>query len=115
MSLCDFEDRVSVYIGYGNTISIVPIANTKTGEIIDMTAATHVNVCIGTAVASSTDVPSYIWWDEVDDEWQIHFKPGMFSGLPTGEQNATIVVFSNTYPNGLVITSDFPLTIQGVC
>ena len=115
MSLCDLEERVSVYVGYGNTISIVPIANTRTGEIIDMTAATHVNVCVGSLVASSTDSPSYIWWDEVDDEWQIHFKPGMFDGIPTGEQNATIVVFSNTYPNGLVITNEFPLTVYGVC
>jgi len=115
MSLCDLETRTTVYVGYGNTISVAPISNVRTGEVIDMTAATHVIVCIGGVTASSTDDPSYIWWDQVDDEWQIHFKPGMFTGLSTGEQEAAIIVFSGTYPHGLVLTNSFPLLIEGMC
>jgi hypothetical protein len=116
MSLCDFSERVVVYKGYGNTISVIPIANIKTNEKIDMTAATEAIVCIGSTTASSTDDPSYIWWDQDDDEeWVIHFKPGMFTGVPVGEQDASIIVFGGEYTHGLVLTSSYPLDIKEIC
>jgi len=116
MTLCDFDERSVVYNGYGNIISVVPIANTYTNELIDMTAATHVIVCVGGVTASSLDSPSYIWWDQNDDdEWVIHFKPGMFGSIPTGEQEAAIIVFSSLYPHGLVLTHSFPLLVEGIC
>ena len=115
MSLCDFDGRVVVYAGYGNVVSVVPIANVRTGDKIDMTAADRVTVCIGGVVGDSDDVPSYVWWEEIDGEWVIHFKPGMFTAVPTGEQTAAIVIYSNTYPNGVVLTHTFPLVIESIC
>lgn len=118
MSLCDFEDRLRVFVGFGNTVTIIPYSDMRAGTKTDMLAATEVRVCVGGVTASSTDNPSYIWWDvDPDDEelWYIHFKPGMFPGVGTGEQDAAIIIFSNTYPNGLVLTNSFPLLIEQAC
>lgn len=116
MSLCDFSERVTVYKGYGNTISVIPLANVRTGEKISMVAVTSAVVCIGGITASSGDVPSYIWWDQdSNDDWVIHFKPGMFTNAPVGEQDVSIIVFSALYPNGLVLTSSYPLDIKDIC
>lgn len=116
MSLCDFDERATVYAGYGNTVSIIPIANTATGEKIDMSAVSHVIVCVGGVTASSLDDPAYISWDQnADADWVIHFQPGMFTAVPTGEQEAAIIVFSGAYPHGLVLTNSFPLTIETIC
>jgi hypothetical protein len=116
MSLCDFEDRLTVYAGYSNTASVIPLANAKTGERLDLTDATEVRVCIGGVEASSEDDPAYVWWDQnEDDEWVIHFQPGMFTAVPTGEQSASIIVFSGEYVAGLVLTNAFPLTIEAMC
>jgi hypothetical protein len=118
MSLCDFEDRLRVYVGYGNTVTVVPYSDMRLRLLTDMTAASEVRVCIGAVTASSNDTPSYVWWEQDannDDLWRIHFKPGLFTDVPTGEQDAAIIVFSNTYPNGLVLTNSFPLLIESVC
>ena len=120
MSLCDFDNRLTVYEGYGNVASVVPYSDIRVSAKLDMTAATSVEVCVGAVTASSNDNPSYIWWEQADAEdpesdWIIHFKPGMFSSVPVGEQYAAIIVYSNTYPNGLVLTNKYPLLIEAIC
>lgn len=124
MALCDFDTRVTIYKGYGNPISVIPYRDMRTDLPINMLAATKVEVCIGSVVAASDDVPSFIWWDEDDSEvadddptklWVIHFKPGLIPLIPTGEQDASITVFSPDYPNGLVLTHTYPLNILEIC
>jgi hypothetical protein len=116
MSLCDFNDRLTIYIGHGNVVSVVPIANAKTGAKLDMEFADRVDVCVGGAIGKSNDNPAYVWWDQNDDDdWVIHFKPGMFTDIPSGEQYAAIIVYSDTYPNGLVLTHTYPLNIVELC
>jgi hypothetical protein len=118
MALCDFDDRVRVYVGYGNRVTVVPYSDIRTNLRTDMTEATEVRVCIGAVTASSSDDPPYVWWEQDTDDdslWRIHFKPGLFTGVPTGEQDAAIIVFSDTYPDGLVLTNSFPLLIESAC
>jgi hypothetical protein len=116
MALCDFDTRTTVYKGYGNVLSVLPLANVRTNEHLDMTLATEVHVCVGGVTASSTDVPAYVSWEfTADDEWLIHFQPGMFAAVPTGEQDASIIVFGAGYANGLVLTNEYPLNIVEVC
>jgi len=124
MALCDFDTRVTVYKGYGNPISVVPYRDVRNSLPVNMLAVTRVDVCIGGVTAASNDVPSFVWWDEDDDAvedddptklWVIHFKPGLIPTLPLGEHNASITVFSPDYPNGLVLTHTYPLSILEIC
>jgi hypothetical protein len=115
MALCDFDTRVTIYKGYGNPISIVPYSDIRNDTAIDMTGVTKVRVCVGGVTAESDDVPAYVWWDGAVGNWVIHFKPGLFPLVPTGEQDAMISVFSPDYPNGLVLTHTFPLNILEIC
>jgi hypothetical protein len=121
MSLCDFEDRTKVYLGYGNVISLIPMSDLRTGSRMDMTDATEVRVCIGGVVRSSLVDPDLVWWSEegVEGEpghgWLIHFRPGLFVGLGSGEQEASVVVFNTDFPAGVVLTNSFPLLVEGVC
>jgi hypothetical protein len=116
MSLCDFTTPVTVYVGRGNTVTVQPLINVLTNEPLNMLAVTSIRVCIGGAVGSSTDDPSYVTWDQNDDdEWLIHFQPGMFTNIPTGEHMASITVYSGDYPDGLVLTHTYPLNIIEIC
>ena len=122
MSDCGYESVNYVYLGYDNAVSVVPYEDIAARVVYDMTAVTKVDASIDLTdsiasgddiTASSDDVPTTIWWEQVGTEWRIHFKVGLFVGAAAGEYKLRIILFDPTHTNGLVLTDDVLVTIVG--
>jgi hypothetical protein len=115
MVLCDLTERALVYKNHDNEIAVLAVSDVRTGDLLDLTAATAVQICVGGASVSSDTAPTVVSWEEIDAGWIIKFKAGLIPNIPTGEHFAAIIVFSAVYPNGLVLTHEFPLRITEIC
>jgi len=119
MAFCELTTRERVFVGANNAIALIPLANTLTNAVLDMTGVTEVLVCIGGVDASSDDAPSLISWEEVPvdgvDTWVISIQVGLMVGLPTGEQEMRVTVIDGDNPEGVVVTHDFPIDVIAPC
>jgi hypothetical protein len=120
MSDCGLETVNYVYLGYDNAVTVVPYEDIAARVVYDMTAVTKVDASIdllssvssGDAIdASSDDVPTTIWWEQVDTEWRIHFKVGLFVGAVAGDYKLRIILFDPSHTNGLVLTDSVLVTV----
>lgn len=123
MSDCDFQTVTDVYLGHDNAVSVIPYSDISTRTVYDMTNVTRVDASIDliTSVAtgdditaSSDDVPTTIWWEQVGTEWRIHFKVGLFVGVAAGEYKLRIILYDPTHTNGLVLTDEVRVDVVDV-
>lgn len=110
----DLGESTVVYQGYGNIVRF-PVTDQYTTETPDMATATEVAVCVAGTASSSEDVPAYVSWVEEAGTWYIDFQPGMFAGIAVGEVDASIIVYTTTHTNGLVLTHTFKLNVVDPC
>lgn len=122
MSECGYETVNYVYLGYDNAITVVPYEDIAERIVYDMTDVTKVDASIDLTssevggdniTASSDDAPTTIWWEQVGDEWRIHFKVGLFVGVAAGEYKLRIILFDPPHTNGLVLTDEVLVTVVG--
>lgn len=123
MSECGYQSVSYVYLGHDNAVSVVPYEDIVARTIYDMTAVTVVTASVdlvdSTATgdnitASSEDVPTTIWWEQVGTEWRIHFKVGLFVGMVAGEYKLRIILYDPPHTNGLVLTDEVLVTVVDV-
>ena len=125
MSEClEYTTTTDLYIGYDNSVSIVPYSDITNRTNYDMTEVTEVtasadlvsSTAIGDDVtASSDDIPIIVWWDQdADNIWVIHLKVGLFIGISAGEYKVRVIIVEPDNPNGLVIADDLLVTIVDI-
>lgn len=123
MSECGYQSVSYVYLGHDNAVSVVPYEDIVARTIYDMTDVTVVTASVDLVdstitgdniTASSVDVPTTIWWEQVGTEWRIHFKVGMFIGMVAGEYKLRIILYDPPHTNGLVLTDEVLVTVVDV-
>jgi hypothetical protein len=123
MSDCGYQSVSYVYLGHDNAVSVVPYEDIVQRTIYDMTDVTQVTASVDpvgslvtgdSVTASSDDVPTTIWWEQVGTEWRIHFKVGLFVGVTSGEYKLRIVLYDPPHTNGLVLTDEVLVTVVDV-
>ena len=113
MPLCDFDGAVVAYKGYGNIVRF-PIASPYTLETPDLENITSAAVCVDGVLGTTGDSPAYVAWAEEDGKWFIDFQPGMFANLSLGEVNVSVIVYTTTHTNGIVLHT-FKLNVVDPC
>ena len=121
---CDSDDDLTstVYLGYDNAVTLVPYEDLSERTYYDMSQATSVtveadpspNLVQGDAIsASSNDIPSTIWWEQVGttDEWRLYIKVGLFTGMTAGDYNLRVIIFDAAHTNGWVLTDSVAVTV----
>lgn len=113
MSLCPTK----VFIGHGNITALEPYSDVVAGEKMDLSGITKIAVCVGSVTSDSDLEPTAIAWeqDATTDDWVIHLKLGLIPSIVEGEQDVRVTVYDAEYPNGLVLTHDFPVEVIGPC
>jgi hypothetical protein len=110
-----------VYKGHGNLMTLIPYADVRASDLLDMSGVTEVRVCVGSApIASSTAMPSVIAWeqsdpDDSDSHWLLNLRLGMIPDIEPGEQNVRVVVYDADYPTGLVVTGCLNVLVVEEC
>lgn len=119
MSICELTTRELVFIGFDNELTLIPLTNESTGARMDMSGVTQVDICVGGIEASSTTSPTQIMWEQQTIEgvltWVIVLRAGLVSGVVPGEQELRVIVYDGDYPDGLVVTHDFPIEAVADC
>lgn len=112
MSSFDFITVEKAYLGHDNPVTIVPYSDYAARTNFDMTNATDVQVSAdltsstssGDAIVTSNSAQSdVVYWNQVGDEWRIHIVVGRITGIAAGTYNLEVVIFTPTYPNGIVL------------
>ena len=121
---CDAPEVTNLYLGHDNAVVVTPYSSLINRTNYDMTNVTEVtasadlttSVTTGDDItASSTDVPTTIWWtQEADGTWNIHLKVGLFVGIAAGSYKIRIIIIEPTYANGLVIADDLFVDIVDI-
>lgn len=121
---CGYEQVSTVYIGHDNAVTVVPYSDISARTYYDMTTASQVTASADLTssivggdnyTASSDDIPTTIWWEQVGttEEWRIHLKVGLFVGIPAGEYTLRIIIIDATHTNGLVLTDTTRVDVVG--
>jgi len=111
-----FSTCINVYVGRGNVTEIVPYSDVTEGELLDMSGAAKVEVCVGGAESDSDLLPTAIWWaTDGDGVWTIYAKLGLVPAIVVGQQDLRVTVYDGDYTSGLVLTHDTQLYVIGPC
>lgn len=114
-----FSDGELAFIGRNNALTLIPLANSLTGERMDLSGVTKIDVCVGAAEASSSTSPNIISWEERSvagvDTWVIDIQPGLVDNLLPGKAKLRVTVFDGATPEGLVVVHDLVLDVIAPC
>lgn len=121
---CSSTDPEVTYLGHDNAVTIIPYSNYAERENYDMSAVTLVTASADLTSSATTgddiavdsdDSPTVVWWDQdADDNWQIHLKVGLFSGIAAGSYKIRVVIIEPSNSNGIVIADDLLVDVVDV-
>lgn len=117
---CFGPERYELFLGADNALVVTPIEN---GLPMDLSTTTDVVVAAdpegstvtGDAITASSSLQANnVVVSDADGTWRVYAKLGNFTGMVAGDYRVRVTVFNATHPNGLVVLSDYPITIKDV-